>query len=90
MLQRFFGSMVRYAIIIFTLLAVLQQFGVQRTCFLAVIGAAGVAIGLALQGTLSNISAGVMLLIFRPFKVGDFIDNGGVVGTVTDLSQFAT
>jgi small conductance mechanosensitive channel len=70
--------MVRYAIIIFTLLAV------------AVIGAAGLAIGLALQGTLSNISAGVMLLIFRPFKVGDFIDNGGVVGTVTDLSQFAT
>ena len=89
--------MVRYAIIIFTLLAVLQQFGVQTTSFLAVIGAAGLAIGPAglaigpaLQGTLSNIAAGVMLLIFRPFKVGDFIDNGGVVGTVTDLSQFAT
>lgn len=90
MLQRFFGSMVRYAIIIFTLLAVLQQFGVQTTSFLAVIGAAGLAIGLALQGTLSNIAAGVMLLIFRPFKVGDFIDNGSVVGTVTDLSLFAT
>ena len=82
--------MVRYAIIIFTLLAVLQQFGVQTTSFLAVIGAAGLAIGPALQGTLSNIAAGVMLLIFRPFKVGDFIDNGGVVGTLTDLSQFAT
>ena len=88
--QRFFGSMVRYAIIIFTLLAVLQQFGVQTTSFLAVIGAAGLAISLALQGTLSNIAAGVMLLIFRPFKVGDFIDNGGVVGTITDLSLFAT
>ena len=82
--------MVRYAIIIFTVLATLQQFGVQTTSFLAVIGAAGLAIGLALQGTLSNVAAGVMLLIFRPFKVGDFIDNGGVVGTVTDLSLFAT
>lgn len=90
MLQRFFGSMVRYAILIFTILATLQQFGVQTTSFLAVIGAAGLAIGLALQGTLSNVAAGVMLLIFRPFKVGDFIDNGGVTGTVTDLSLFAT
>jgi small conductance mechanosensitive channel len=90
MLQNFFGSMVRYAIIIFTILATLQQFGVQTTSFLAVIGAAGLAIGLALQGTLSNVAAGVMLLIFRPFKIGDFIDNGGVVGTVTDLSLFAT
>jgi small conductance mechanosensitive channel len=90
MLQRFFASMVRYAVIIFTILATLQQFGVQTTSFLAVIGAAGLAIGLALQGTLSNVAAGVMLLIFRPFKIGDFIDNGGVVGTVTDLSLFAT
>lgn len=90
MLQRFFASMVRYAILIFTILATLQQFGVQTTSFLAVIGAAGLAIGLALQGTLSNVAAGVMLLIFRPFKVGDFIDNGGVTGTVTDLSLFAT
>lgn len=90
MLQRFFASMVRYAIIIFTILATLQQFGVQTTSFLAVIGAAGLAIGLALQGTLSNVASGVMLLIFRPFKIGDFIDNGAVVGTVTDLSLFAT
>lgn len=90
MLQRFFASMVRYAVIIFTILATLQQFGVQTTSFLAVIGAAGLAIGLALQGTLSNVAAGVMLLIFRPFKIGDFIDNGSIVGTVTDLSLFAT
>lgn len=90
MLQRFFASTVRYAVIIFTILATLQQFGVQTTSFLAVIGAAGLAIGLALQGTLSNVAAGVMLLIFRPFKIGDFIDNGGVAGTVTDLSLFAT
>lgn len=86
MLQRFFASMVRYAVIIFTILATLQQFGVQTTSFLAFIGAAGLVIGLALQGTLSNVAAGVMLLIFRPFKIGDFIDNGGVVGTVTDLT----
>lgn len=90
MLQRFFASLVRYAVIIFTILATLQQFGVQTTSFLAVIGAAGLAIGLALQGTLSNVAAGVMLLIFRPFKIGDFIDNGSVTGTVTDLSLFAT
>ena len=79
--------MVRHAIIIFTVLATLQQFGVQTTSFLAVIGAAGLAIGLALQGTLSNVAAGVMLLISCPFKVGDFIENGGVVGTGPDLTS---
>lgn len=89
-LQRFFGSLVRYAIIAFTVLAVLQQFGIQTTGFLAVLGAAGLAIGLALQGTLSNVAAGVMLLIFRPFKIGDFIDGGGVTGTVADMSLFTT
>lgn len=89
-LQRFFGSLVRYAVIIFTILATLQQFGVQTTSFLAVIGAAGLAIGLALQGTLSNVAAGVMLMIFRPFKIDDFIDGGGVTGTVVDMTLFTT
>jgi small conductance mechanosensitive channel len=89
-LQHFFGSLVRYALIVFTVLATLQQFGVQTTSFLAVLGAAGLAIGLALQGTLSNVAAGVMLLIFRPFKVGDFIEAGSVTGTVTSLSLFTT
>ncbi|MGB0631174.1 MAG: mechanosensitive ion channel family protein [Alphaproteobacteria bacterium] len=89
-LQKFFGSLVRYAVIIFTVLAVLQQFGVQTTSFLAVLGAAGLAIGLALQGTLSNVAAGVMLMIFRPFGVGDFIEGGGLSGTVVSLGLFTT
>lgn len=89
-LEGFFASLVRYAIIIFTIIAVLNQFGVQTTSFIAVLGAAGLAIGLALQGTLSNIAAGVMLLIFRPFQVGDFIDGGGVTGTVKSISLFIT
>lgn len=89
-LQHFFGSLVRYALIVFTVLATLQQFGVQTTSFLAVLGAAGLAIGLALQGTLSNVASGVMLLIFRPFKAGDFIEAGSVTGTVTSLSLFTT
>jgi small conductance mechanosensitive channel len=89
-LQKFFASLVKYAVIVFTVLATLQQFGVQTTSFLAVLGAAGLAIGLALQGTLSNVAAGVMLLIFRPFKVGDVIESGGLIATVTDLSLFTT
>jgi small conductance mechanosensitive channel len=89
-LQHFFGSIVKYAVIVFTVLATLQQFGVQTTSFLAVLGAAGLAIGLALQGTLSNVASGVMLLIFRPFAVGDVIQAGGVMGTVNSLGLFTT
>ncbi|MEX2453763.1 MAG: mechanosensitive ion channel domain-containing protein [Rhodospirillaceae bacterium] len=89
-LQRFFAHIVRYAIIVFTVLATLQQFGVQTTSFLAVLGAAGLAIGLALQGTLSNVAAGVMLLIFRPFKIGDFVESGSISGTVDNMSLFTT
>ena len=89
-LQHFFASLVRYAVIVFTVLATLQQFGVQTTSFLAVLGAAGLAIGLALQGTLSNVAAGVMLLIFRPFKIGDFIESGAISGTVDTMGLFTT
>lgn len=89
-LQRFFGSLVRYTVIVFTVLATLQQFGVQTTSFLAVLGAAGLAIGLALQGTLSNVAAGVMLLIFRPFKIGDTIESGSVLGGVVNMGLFTT
>ena len=67
-LTAFFGNLVRYTVLIFTVLAVLAQFGVQTASLLAVFGAGALAIGLALQGTLSNVAAGVMLLIFRPFK----------------------
>jgi small conductance mechanosensitive channel len=89
-LRGFFKSLTRYAIIIFTILAVLNQFGVETTSFIAVLGAAGLAVGFALQGTLSNVAAGVMLLLFRPFKVGDFIEIGGVAGSVVQLSIFVT
>lgn len=89
-LQRFFSSLVRYAVIVFAVLATLQQFGIQTTSLLAVLGAAGLAIGLALQGTLSNVAAGVMLLIFRPFRVDDVIEAGSVAGTVVYLGLFTT
>ncbi len=81
-LTSFFASIVRYLIIVVTVLAVLDQFGIATTSLIAVLGTAGLAIGLAMQGSLSNVAAGVMLLIFRPFRVGDYIDGGGVAGTV--------
>ena len=89
-LVRFFGSLLRYAIIAFVIIAALQRFGVEATSLVAVFGAAGLAIGLALQGTLSNVAAGVMLLMFRPFKIGDFITAGGQTGTVKEIGLFTT
>jgi small conductance mechanosensitive channel len=89
-LCHFLASVVRYAIIIFTLLAVLDRFGVETTSFIAVLGAAGLAVGLAFQGILSNIAAGVMLLLFRPFKVGQVIETGGIAGKVEVISLFTT
>lgn len=89
-LKPFLGSLVRYAILSVTLVAVLSQFGVETTSIIAVLGAAGLAIGLALQGTLRNIAAGVMLLFLRPFKVGDFIDTGGISGTVNSIGLFTS
>ena len=86
----FFGSITKYLVLIFTGLAVLNQFGVQTTSLIAVLGAAGLAVGLALQGTLSNVAAGVMLLIFRPFKVGDYVEAGGHAGTIRELNLFIT
>ena len=89
-LKSFLGGMGKYAILAISLVMVLTQFGVQTASLLAVIGAAGLAIGLALQGTLSNVAAGVMLLILRPFNVGDFISCGSVKGTVKSLGLFVT
>lgn len=89
-IRQFLASLVRYAVIVFTGLAVLSQFGVETTSFIAVLGAAGLAIGLAFQGTLSNIAAGVMLLVFRPFKVGQFIEAAGVAGTIESITLFMT
>ena len=90
MLNGFFGSIARYFVLMITLLAVLSQFGIQTTSLVAVIGAASLAIGLALQGTLSNLAAGVMLLIFRPFRIGQHVVVGGNDGTVKALSLFWT
>ena len=90
MLKSFFGSLVRYLILTVTVLAVLSQFGIQTTSLVAVLGAAGLAVGLALQGTLSNLAAGVMLLIFRPFRIGHKVQVAGISGTVTELSLFWT
>ncbi|WP_299025867.1 mechanosensitive ion channel domain-containing protein [uncultured Sulfitobacter sp.] len=86
MLFEFLASILRYVIMGFTVLFVLNTFGVQTTSVVAVIGAAGLAIGLALQGTLSNIAAGVMLILFRPIKTGDFVEVAGKMGTVKQIS----
>ncbi len=82
------AAAVRYAILIFVAVAALGQLGVQTTSVLTVLGAAGLAIGLALQGTLANIAAGIMLLWLRPFRVGDYIDSGNVAGTVEEINLF--
>jgi len=89
-LKPFIARLVWWVIIIFVLVAVLNQFGVQTTSIIAVLGAAGLAIGLALQGTLANVAAGVMLLILRPFNAGDYVDAGGDSGTVVEVGLFNT
>jgi small conductance mechanosensitive channel len=89
-LRGFLASLTRYLVLIFTVVAVLNRFGVQTTSIIAVLGAASLAIGLALQGTLSNVAAGVMLLFFRPFKVGDYVEAGGLAGTVKAITLFVT
>ena len=89
-LKPFLSSSVRYLVIVIAFVAVLAEFGVQTTSIIAVLGAAGLAIGLALQGTLQNIAAGIMLLVLRPFRVGEYIDAGGVSGTVDAINLFTT
>ena len=83
-------QVVRVVVVIIGLIAVLQRLGVQTTSIIAVLGAASLAVGLALQGTLSNVASGLMLLVLRPYKVGDVIDVGGVAGTVQRLDLFTT
>ena len=82
----FLGNILRYLILAFAGLFVLNTFGIQTTSIVAVIGAAGLAIGLALQGTLSNVAAGVMIILFRPIKLGDFVQISGEMGTVKSIS----
>lgn len=84
----FIGSLAKYTVLAFVGVAVLQRFGIQTTSIIAVLGAASLAVGLALQGTLSNLAAGVMLLLFRPFRVGDAVEVAGRAGSVKGLTLF--
>ena len=86
----FVRNMVYYGLLTFVILAALGQLGVETTSFIAVLGAAGFAIGLALQGSLSNFAAGVMMVLFRPFKVGDFVEAAGTAGVVESIALFTT
>lgn len=89
-LTKFIGSMSRWAIMIFTILGCLGMFGVETTSFAAVIGGASLAVGLAFQGSLGNVAAGAMLLLFRPYSVGDVIEVGGKTGKVDAIDLFMT
>ena len=89
-LAKFVANLTKIALMVFVIIAALGALGVETTSFIAIIGAAGLAIGFALQGSLANFAAGVMLIIFRPFKGGDFVEAGGTSGTVEEISIFNT
>lgn len=89
-LQAFLGNLIYVTLMIVVILAAIGRLGIQTTSFVAILGAAGLAVGFALQGSLSNFAAGVMLLIFRPFKVGDLIEAGGATGIVEEIGIFTT
>jgi len=89
-LVKFAKNIVYVALMIFVILAALAKLGIETTSFAAIIAAAGLAIGLSLQGTLGNFAAGVMLILFRPFKVGDFVEAGGISGVVEEIQIFST
>jgi len=89
-LTKFLVSLVKIALIAFVVISAASQVGIQTASFVAVIGAAGLAIGFALQGSLSNLAAGVMLIIFKPIKVGDYIEGGGAAGSVEAVGIFIT
>ena len=86
----FVCSLVYVLLLAFVIIAAINKLGIQTTSFIAIIGAAGLAIGLALQGSLANFAAGVLMIIFRPFKVGDLIEGGGTTGTVEEIQIFTT
>jgi small conductance mechanosensitive channel len=89
-LSKFVRHLVYFLMLIFVAIAALNRLGVQTASFIAAIGAAGLAVGLALQGSLSNFAAGILLIIFKPFKVGDFVEMGGAKGTVQEIQIFNT
>lgn len=86
----FVGNLTYMALLVFVIIAALGQLGIQTTSFIAILGAAGLAIGLALQGSLSNFAAGFLMVIFKPFKVGDYVEAGGAAGTVETIQIFTT
>ncbi len=90
MLINFISTLVYYALLAFVIIAALNRLGIQTASIIAIVGAAGLAIGLALQGSLSNFAAGVLMVFFRPFSIGDFIEGGGTMGTVKEISLFTT
>ena len=93
MIQRLLNFLLLWlelSLIVFVVLAAIGQAGIETTSFVAVLGAAGLAVGFALQGSLSNFASGVMLIIFRPIKVGDFIEGGGMSGSVKEIGIFVT
>ena len=86
----FSRNMVYYAILTFVCIAALNKLGIETNSFLAIVGAAGLAVGLALQGSLSNFAAGVIMILFQPFHLDDYIEAGGAEGTVTEIQIFST
>ena len=86
----FVGNLTYMALLVFVIIAALGQLGIQTTSFIAILGAAGLAVGLALQGSLSNFAAGFLMIIFKPFKVGDYIEAAGIAGTVETIQIFTT
>jgi small conductance mechanosensitive channel len=90
MLVGFLSSILRWVLLLFVIIAALTQLGVQTTSLVALIGAAGLAIGLSLQSSLQNLAAGVMLIVFRPFKKGDFVEVAGTMGSVENVGIFAS
>ncbi|HDP24573.1 MAG TPA: mechanosensitive ion channel [Deltaproteobacteria bacterium] len=90
MITSFVENLVYIALLVFIVIAALAQLGIQTTSFIAIIGAAGLAIGLALQGSLSNFAAGFLILIFRPFKAGDYVEAAGVAGSIEKIQVFTT
>lgn len=86
----FLASVARYTVLALAIIFILGRFGIQTTSLVALVGAAGLAIGLALQGTLTNLAAGVMIIIFRPLKAGDFVEAAGQMGTVKQITLFVT
>jgi small conductance mechanosensitive channel len=89
-LVSFLGHLTYIALLAFVIIAAINQLGVQTTSFIAILGAAGLAVGLALQGSLANFAAGVLMIIFRPFRVGDYIEGGGTAGIVEEIQIFTT